>query len=331
MTSAVATLIGVICARALIACADAPRPDDIARHLRRGGSAQPTVVLQAGHGDGARSWDPVFDRLAARHAVIAFDRPGYAGRTATAAPRDPCTIADEQHALLQQLGVKTPVVLVGHSLGGRYQWVHAALYPDDVAALVLIEPTHPDHWRRLQTEAPAMAGVVKVARLGFSAMMAAEFDAQDGCLHERLGPAARAAARRIPARVLVRQDYQGLERGAFETMHRALMQGWLELVHAPRLDAVAGAGHYVHRDRPDAVVTAIDEAVAAARSSAKAWVRRRRVDARRAVRFALRYLRHRLRALLPARHLAKHCARKARLRCWVEGRRVRAPDDIAKE
>lgn len=250
---------------ALIACADTPRGNSDTSHIRRAGSAQPTIVLQAGHGDGARSWDPIFERLATRHAVLAFDRPGYGGRSATAAPRDPCTIADEQNAMLRQLGIHEPVVLVGHSLGGRYQWVHAALYPGDVAALVLIEPTHPDHWRRLQAEAPAMAGVVKVARVGFTPTMAAEFDAQDACLRERLGPDARAAARRLPARVLVRRDYTGLERGSFETLHRQLMQAWLGQVNAPVLDAVAGAGHYIHRDRPDAVITAIDEAVAAAR------------------------------------------------------------------
>jgi pimeloyl-ACP methyl ester carboxylesterase len=173
--------------------------------------------------------------------------------------------ADEQHALLQRLGIRTPVVLVGHSLGGRYQWVHAALYPEDVAALVLIEPTHPDHWQRLQADAPAMAGVVKVARLGSSSTMAAGFDAQDACLRERVGTMARAAARRLPARVLVRRDYAGLERGSFEAMHRGLMHAWLELVNAPRLDVVAGAGHSIHRDRPDAVIAAIDEAAASSR------------------------------------------------------------------
>jgi pimeloyl-ACP methyl ester carboxylesterase len=251
-----------VCAAALLACAGAPVVDDAPGHVRRAGSAMPAVVLQAGHGDGARSWQPLFERLAARHAVIAIDRPGYGGRAATTAARDPCTIADEQHAMLQQLGVKRPVVLVGHSLGGLYQWVHAALYPADVAALVLIEPTHPDHWQRLQTEAPAMASVVKVARLGFSPTMAAEFDAQAHCLHERLGAAERAAARRVPARLLVRKTYSGLESGAFEAMHRRAMADWLQLVNAPRLDAVDRSGHYVQRDRPEAVVNVIDEVAA---------------------------------------------------------------------
>lgn len=251
-------------AAALLACAGTPSVDDTRRHVRRAGSAEPTVALQAGHGGGARSWQPVFDRLAARHAVIAFDRPGYGGRAASMVSRDPCTIADEQHALLQQRGVKTPVVLVGHSLGGRYQWVHAALYPADVAALVLIEPTHPEHWQRLRAEVPAMAGVVKLARLGFNATIAAEFDAQDDCLRGRLGPVQRAAARRVPARVLVRKDYQGLESGAFEAMHRRVMADWLQLVNAPRLDTVAGSGHFEHRDRPDAVSAAVDDMAAAA-------------------------------------------------------------------
>lgn len=254
-------------AAALVACADAPRGGAGPAHVRRGGSVPPTLVLQAGHGDGLRSWGPVFDRLAQGHAVVAFDRPGYGGRAGTSAPRDPCTMADEQHALLRQLGLRTPVVLVGHSLGGRYQWVHAVLYPDDVAALVLIEPTHPEHWRRLQSQVPAMAALVKAARLAFTPTMAAEFDAQDACLDRRVGPAARAAARRIPARVLVRQDYHGLERGAFETLHRALMHDWLDLVDAPGLDVVPRSGHYIHRDRPDAVVRAIDELTSRIRPS----------------------------------------------------------------
>lgn len=265
MRREVITLAAALLSAGLIACAGTPRPDDAVRHVQRAGTSLPVVMLQAGHGDGARSWQPVFQRIAEQHAVIAFDRPGYGGRAASGGPRDPCTIADEQHALLGQLGVKTPVVLVGHSLGGRYQWVYAALYPADVAALVLIEPTHPEHWRRLQAEVPAMAGVVKLARLGFSATMAAEFDVQDACLRERLGPAERAAARRVPARLLARQDYQGLERGAFEAMHRRSMHDWLQLVDAPRVDFVAGSGHYIHRDQPQAVLAAIDEMAALAR------------------------------------------------------------------
>lgn len=257
--------LAAVAAAGMIACAGAPQVDDGTRHVQRAGSARPVVVLQAGHGDGARSWQPVFGRIAERHAVIAFDRPGYGGRAAATGPRDPCTMADEQHALLQRLGVTTPVVLVGHSLGGRYQWVHAALYPADVAGLVLIEPTHPEHWARLQAEVPVMAGAIRLARLSFSATMAAEFDDQDACLRERLGLAERQRAHRVPARVLVRQDYQGLERGAFEQLHRRAMRDWLQLVDAPQLTLVAGTGHYIHRDRPDAVIDAIDDVAARTR------------------------------------------------------------------
>lgn len=235
------------------------------RHLRHAGSGAPTIVLQAGHGDGASSWRPVFDALAHDHAVLAYDRPGYGTRASTAAPRDPCTIADEQRTLLRQAGAPPPYLLVGHSLGGRYQWVYAALYPNEVAGLVLIEPTHPEHWQRLQTQAPAMATTVKALRVVFSDTMRREFDEQDRCLAERVGPAQIAALRRIPARVLARASYPLPERGAFEAMHRQTQHDWLALSGARQIDIVSGTGHYIHRDRPDAVLAAVEQVAASIR------------------------------------------------------------------
>lgn len=264
----VARIARTLLALMLAGCAGAERTpserEALPAGVQRAGHGEPTVVLQAGHGDGARSWRAVFDLLASRHAVVAFDRPGYGASPPTAASRDPCTIAAEQRAMLQRLGARPPYLLVGHSLGGRYQWIYAALWPHEVAGLVLIEPTHPAHWERLQAEAPAMALVVKAARLGFSPTMRREFDEQDRCVAERVGPAQLQALRRIPARVVVRERYAIAESGNFERMHRRAMNDWLELVAARSLDRVERSGHYVQRDRPDAVAAAV-EAVYAAR------------------------------------------------------------------
>lgn len=253
-----------LAALSLLACGElTPMPDrhdaGEPRHVLRAGNGTPTVVLQAGHGDGASTWRPVFDSLARHHAVVAYDRPGYGAHAAAKTARDPCTIATEQRALLRQLGVPPPYLLVGHSLGGRYQWVYAALYPQDVAGLVLIEPTHPEHWQRLQAQAPAMATTIKALRVVFNDTMRREFDQQDHCLVERIGSAQIAALRRIPARILARESYALPERGAFEQMHRQTQQDWLALLGAKQVDTVARSGHYIHRDRPDVVVGAVDE------------------------------------------------------------------------
>ena len=69
----------------------------------------------------------VMEELASGQAVFAYDRPGYAGNPASEAPRDPCTVAAELRAQLRTAGLQPPYVLVGHSLGGLYQYVFARL------------------------------------------------------------------------------------------------------------------------------------------------------------------------------------------------------------
>jgi pimeloyl-ACP methyl ester carboxylesterase len=56
-------------------------------------------------------------------------------------PRDGRQIAAELRRALELAGLRPPYVLVGASLGGPYVRVFAGLYPDDVAALVLVDPT----------------------------------------------------------------------------------------------------------------------------------------------------------------------------------------------
>jgi pimeloyl-ACP methyl ester carboxylesterase len=135
--------------------------------------------------------------------------------------------------------------------------VYAALYPDEVAGLVLVEATHPEHWQRLQRDVPTTAAMVSALKITFTDTMRREFDAQDQCLAERIGAAQRAAVRRIPTRVLARDSYSFSERGAFEQMHRQSQRDWLTLTGATQLDTVSGSGHYLQRDRPDAVLAAV--------------------------------------------------------------------------
>lgn len=257
----------------LVACSNLPPAQPVpgmAARAVRAGHGTPTIVLQSGLGDGAAPWAAVFEALARDRPVLAIERPGYGGSATTAAPRDPCTIADEQRALLRRLGIAPPYLLVGHSLGGRYQWVYAALYPDEVAGLVLLEATHPGHWQRLRREAPAMAATVSALRLGFGRTMQREFDEQDRCLDERIGAAQRAAVRRVPARVLARQSYPLPERGAFEAMHRRSQLDWLSLTGAAQLQLVGGSGHYLQRDRPDVVADAVRELARASSAAQRA-------------------------------------------------------------
>ena len=224
------------------------------------GAGQPAVVLQSGLGDGRAPWAAVVSRLSATHTVFAYDRPGYGQSSATADARDPCSVATELHGLLAAAGVAPPYLLVGHSLGGLYQYAFARLYPADVAALVLLDPTHPTHWRRMQADTPAVASVVGGLRATvFSAAMRREFDDQEKCV-DRLSSG---SPLNKPTRLLVRTRFELVEKGAFENMVHTLERDWVSLTGASRVEPIDGSGHYLHKDQPARVAAAI-EAVAAA-------------------------------------------------------------------
>jgi pimeloyl-ACP methyl ester carboxylesterase len=53
-------------------------------------------------------------------------------------------MADELHAFLEAAAIPSPYILAGHSIGGLVAMVYAARHPDQVAALALIDSTHPD-------------------------------------------------------------------------------------------------------------------------------------------------------------------------------------------
>jgi pimeloyl-ACP methyl ester carboxylesterase len=221
------------------------------------GAGRPVVVFQSGLGDGLAVWSAVQAGLPKDMTSIAFSRAGYGRSAARDGEHSPCAAAAELRAGLRQAGLAPPYLLVGHSLGGLYQFAFARLFAQEVAGVVLVEPTHPRHWPHMQRDAPAMAAVVRAARLtAFSPTMRREFDDQQHCLDslESL------PSPRVPSRVLVRGRFVPPEAGAFERMSRDLWRAWPTLLHTDGVEQVDGAGHYIQTDKPAAVIDAIREA-----------------------------------------------------------------------
>jgi pimeloyl-ACP methyl ester carboxylesterase len=118
--------------------------DGAAMHLDCRGSGSPTVLLEAGMGGDSSSWAWVHDELAAHTRVCAYDRPGYGWSAATAAQRDPASVASVAARLLDRAGEQGPYVVVGHSLGAHHVRAFAALSPEAVAAVALVDGRHHD-------------------------------------------------------------------------------------------------------------------------------------------------------------------------------------------
>ena len=119
-------------------------------HMQVAGGADPcgpTVILEAGLAATSISWVLVQDEIASFARVVSYDRAGF-GWSGNAAPQPlaSAAVADLQR-LLESAALPGPYILVGHSFGGLIVRLFQQLYPERVAALVLVDPVFRAEWR----------------------------------------------------------------------------------------------------------------------------------------------------------------------------------------
>ncbi|MCA1726420.1 MAG: alpha/beta hydrolase [Actinobacteria bacterium] len=107
------------------------------------GTGSPTIVLQPGNDDaGIERFraSELTDDLATTNRVCAYDRAGLGDSDEPPArPRTVGDIATDLDELLAAAQVEPPFVHVGSSFGGEIAMQHAALFPDEVVGVVLLD------------------------------------------------------------------------------------------------------------------------------------------------------------------------------------------------
>ena len=107
---------------------------------RRGDGPGPTAVLLHGFGGDKDNWTRLAAHLPSSWSLLVPDLAGFGQSERRDDVRhDIVAQAERVHLLIQQAESR-PVILVGNSMGGHIAAATAALYPDDVAFLVLLDP-----------------------------------------------------------------------------------------------------------------------------------------------------------------------------------------------
>ena len=156
-----------------------------------------------------------------------------------------------------------PCVLIGHSLGGLYMEVFAALYPEATSALILIDPTHARQWEGMASRARRDAAVVTALSAAFTATMKAEFEAS------KAPPPELAAPFKGPVQLLLATRPDPLPSSAFIALRAELMRDLAAGYRTP--PEHVDAGHFIHKDKPAQVAAAAKRAVEAARAHRAAF------------------------------------------------------------
>jgi len=277
------------------------------------GSGSPTVVFETGgHWSGAAHWRKVQDEVAHTTRTCSYSRAGILWSDPARDARNADAILTDLHSLLEKAGEKPPLVLVGWSLGGPYAVLYTQRYGADVVGLVLIDPSHPDQKRRFEAithrpfqpftpllrvapklswsgvlrllppEGPSFAERAEVAFISTSLpSVIKELTSVDATL------AAEGAAHELGARPLVvltsMAAYSPLELqvfGATPADGKRLKKVWKGMLDeiaawssAGRNEIVPDAGHEIALQRPQVVIHAINEVVAAVRGNIAAQKR----------------------------------------------------------
>ena len=256
--------------------------------FQEAGTGRPTVVLEAGAGLAAATWDPLWAPLARLTRVVRYDRAGLGRSEAAPAPlthRDQVAVL---HTLLQRAAISGPYVLVGHSLGGLLVRMYAEHYPVEVVGLVLVDAVHPEQNRRalelLPPERPDESAALATLRRNLRRV-----NDETTSWIENMGEYLNWSASQAEARalgplgalplVVVTQggpvetnlppdcpaDFAAYAARSYHPMAMALQADLARLSSRSRQIIAARSGHMIHRDEPEVVIAAIREMVEAAR------------------------------------------------------------------
>jgi len=253
------------------------------------GGGGPPLVLVHGLGGTIENWRALAPALAARHRVLIPDLPGHGWSSPLAEARDVDALAD---AVLEIVDVQDigGAVWVGHSLGGLVALRAAVLRPAAVRGVVLAAAAGIGSTSRAAHMTLTVLGVARPGRLiapfrhalagsrlgrrvVFGWWGVADPDALEPALAEAflVGPARHSDTRQAGRALLSFDPRSELDRvtcpclclwGASDNWVR--VEDAMEYARRLRmpLRTIAGCGHLLIGERPDACLAAIDEFVA---------------------------------------------------------------------
>lgn len=232
-------------------------------NLLTAGRGAPTVILEGGFGTGIASWTTVHSEIAKFTQVVAYDRAGLGQSEPGPKPRTAKQFSIELHTALKNAGINPPYVLVGHSMGGITVRVFADMYPQEVAGLVLVDPSLEGFNDWTKSHPLQQLKEAETQMKNASEGIRAESEGVDASYEQ-------ARKSKLPAQIPVillvaTQSPSGMDpavTNVWLTKHKE----WAKKVPRAKLVLAEKSGHMIQFQQPELVIDAIREEVNQANS-----------------------------------------------------------------
>lgn len=223
--------------------------------LARNGSD--VVVFENGLGGLLHWWAKVYPEVSHNSTAFVYNRPGYGKSAEAHTPRDGEHIVDELRTTLRSKDLKPPYILVGHSLGGLYMQLFARRYPEEVKALILVDSTHPDQLKGNG----ALDKWPSAFRLYMDITLSDSGKAELAAL-DRTGEQVLSLPSYTTGPVLILSALKPMaEKSELATDSNEKRKDLMRLYPGAKQIWV-DSGHTIPLDKPDAVISAIEEVLA---------------------------------------------------------------------
>lgn len=246
--------------------------------MKEAGEGAPTVVLEMGLGGTASTYDAVAREIAGFTHVMWYDRAGLGRSDPAPVPRTIEDIVLDLYALLERAGVAGPCVFAGHSMGGQVVRLYHERYPEEVAALVLIDASHEEQRERYLTVLPpsphALPALAHLRHIWEFRWLDPRQNAEkiDNLANSELLRTCRGLDD-LPLVVISRgrpdRDPARYPAGLIEEMEqqwREMQRELTQLSSQSRHIIASNSRHPIHEDEPEVIVEAIRQIVMQVRS-----------------------------------------------------------------
>ena len=146
-------------------------------HVNCQGQGSVVVILEAGLNDFSIHWHRLQPLLSQHTITCSYDRAGLGWSEPSENQSTLRNKVNDLRDVVQAVGSGQPLILVGHSFGSMITRLYAQQYPENVRALILVDPANehmaeriPGYQEAIESAATQFKGLQPIASLGLMAL-----------------------------------------------------------------------------------------------------------------------------------------------------------------